>query len=128
VFLLKVFPGMKPAVFDALPALGVKGVVIEGYGIGSIPSRARSLLPKVKELVDGGIAVAITTQCPFDGTDLSLYGVGKECLNMGAMEGRDMSVEALVAKLMWALGQTTDVEAVRRIMATDYAGEVTIEG
>ena len=78
-FLLKVFLGMNPAVFDALARIGVKG------------------------LLDRGVVVAITTQSLFDGTDLSLYKVGKECFTMGAIEGRDTTVEALVAKLMWAL-------------------------
>jgi L-asparaginase len=79
----------------------------------------------VKRLLERGIAVAITTQSLFDGTDLSLYEVGKSCLAMGAIEGRDMTVEALVAKLMWALGQTADMSEVRRIMAANLAGEVT---
>jgi L-asparaginase len=125
VFLLKVFPGMNPGIFDALPALGTRGVVIEGYGIGSLPFLKRDLLPGVKRLLERGIAVAITTQSLFDGTDLSLYEVGTSCLAMGAIEGRDASVEALVAKLMWALGQTADVDEVRRIMAANLAGEVT---
>jgi L-asparaginase len=128
VFLLKVFPGMNPGLFDVLTTLGVKGVVIEGYGIGSVPSSKRGILPKVKELLDRGIAVAITTQSLFDGTDLSLYEVGKKCLAMGAIEGRDMTVEALVTKLMWALGQSDDQKEVRKIMATDFAGEVTLDG
>jgi L-asparaginase len=128
VFLIRVFPGLNPGVFDALPALGTRGVVVEGYGIGSIPFLKRNLLPKMKELLDRGIAVAITTQAIFDGTDLSLYKVGKECLAMGAIEGRDMSSEALVAKLMWALGQTMDMDEVRKIMATNFAGEVALDG
>jgi L-asparaginase len=128
VFLLRVFPGMNPEIFEALPALGTKGVVIEGYGVGSIPFLKRDLLPGVKRLLERGIAVAITTQSLFDGTDLSLYEVGKKCLAMGAVEGRDMAVESLVAKLMWALGRTTDPGEVRGIMATNFAGEVTPEG
>jgi L-asparaginase len=125
VFLLKVFPGMNPEIFDALPALGTRGVVVEGYGVGSLPFLKRDLLPGVKRLLERGIAVAITTQSLLDGTDLSLYEVGTSCLRMGAIEGRDASVEALVAKLMWALGQTADMDEVRRIMAADLAGEMT---
>jgi L-asparaginase len=116
---------LNPEIFDTLPALGTRGVVIEGYGIGSIPFLKRDLLPGVKRLLERGIAVAITTQSLFDGTDLGLYEVGKSCLAMGAIEGRDMTVEALVAKLMWALGQTADMSEVRRIMAENLAGEVT---
>ena len=92
--------GVNPAVFDALARIGVKGLVIEGYGIGSIPFLKRNHLPGVKGLLDRGVAVAITIQSLFDGTDLSLYKVGKECLTMGAIEGRDTTVGVLVVKLM----------------------------
>ncbi|MEG2427676.1 MAG: asparaginase, partial [Clostridium sp.] len=38
----------------------------------------------------------------------------------------DMTTEAAVTKLMWALGQTDDPEEVRRIFDTDLAGEVSL--
>ena len=38
-----------------------------------------------------------------------------------------MTTEAIVTKLMWALGQTEDPQKVREIFKTDYAGEVTLE-
>ena len=37
-----------------------------------------------------------------------------------------MTTEAIVTKLMWALGQTEDSSKVREIFNTDYAGEVTL--
>jgi L-asparaginase len=37
-----------------------------------------------------------------------------------------MTAEATVTKLMWALGQTEDLEQVRRIFNTNYAGEITL--
>jgi L-asparaginase len=38
-----------------------------------------------------------------------------------------MTTEALVTKLMWALGQTEDPSEVKKIMAHNYADEVTIK-
>ena len=38
-----------------------------------------------------------------------------------------MTTEAAVTKLMWALGQTDDLEEVRAIFARSYAGEITTE-
>ena len=37
-----------------------------------------------------------------------------------------MTTEAAVTKLMWALGQGADLEAFRKIFATNFAGEVTL--
>jgi L-asparaginase len=39
----------------------------------------------------------------------------------------EVATEAAVTKLMWALGQTTDLQEIRRIFATNIAGEITIE-
>ncbi|MNF13949.1 L-asparaginase 1 [compost metagenome] len=47
-------------------------------------------------------------------------------LEKGVIPGYDMTTEALVTKMMWALGQSTDSKEVARIMATNYANEVTI--
>ena len=47
---------------------------------------------------------------------------------MRAIQGWDMTAEACITKLMWALGQTGDMGEVRRIFDTDYAGEVTLQG
>jgi L-asparaginase len=125
VFLLKVFPGFKERIFDCLPGMGVKGVVIEAYGVGVVPFLRPEFLSKLRWLIDSGVCTAITTQCLLDGTDLDLYAAGRQCLAMGVIDGHDMTSEALVVKLMWALGQTADMDEVRRIMATDYAGEIT---
>ena len=42
------------------------------------------------------------------------------------LNGRDMTVEAVVAKLMFLLGRETDLEVVKAKMNTSLAGEVTL--
>lgn len=125
VFLIKVFPGLNPDIFDRLLSMGVKGVVIEGYGVGSIPFSGKDFTPALKRLIENGVCTIITTQSLLDGTDLTLYEDGRQCLEIGAIEGGDMTTEALMVKLMWALGQTKSMDGVRKIMATNYAGETT---
>ena len=39
------------------------------------------------------------------------------------IQGYDMTTEATVTKLMWALGQTDDLDEVRALFARSLAGE-----
>ncbi|MBU7314665.1 asparaginase [Paenibacillus oleatilyticus] len=124
VFLLKLLPGTKPELFDYLKGL-YKGVVIETFGSGGLPFQERNLIPKINELIDAGIAVALTTQCLEEGGDLGLYEVGRKVNQDLIINSRDMNTEAIVPKFMWALGKTTDLTEVKKIMETVIAGDTT---
>jgi len=121
VFLLKLHPGTKPELFDCLKVL-YKGIVIESFGNGGIPSLERNLVPKIEQLVDEGIAVVVTTQCLQEGEDLKLYEVGRKIAQNGRIIlSKDMNTEAIITKLMWTLGKTTDSREVKKIMETPLA-------
>lgn len=126
VFLLKLIPGTNPAVFDMLRTMRYRGVVLEAFGAGGLHFIRRDLSEKLRELVDAGVSVVVCSQCLYDASDLSIYEVGRKILETGAISARDMTTEAVVTKLMWALGQTADPEEVRTIFATNYAGEITL--
>lgn len=127
IFLLRLRPGTNPKIFDSLLELGYRGVVLEGFGAGGMHFVRRDLSPKIKRLVERGVPVVVSSQCLYEQSDFSLYEVGRKVLATGAIQSLDMTTEAAVTKLMWALGQTSDMEEIREIFATDYAGEITFE-
>ena len=125
VFLLKLTPGLNPAVFDMLAAMGYRGIVVEAFGLGGINVLNKGLRG-IRRCVEDGISVVVTTQCLYDSADLAVYQVGSRMLQLGVIQGRDMTSEAAMTKLMWAIGQGYDQEGIARLFATSLAGEITV--
>lgn len=125
VFLLKLTPGLNPAVFDMLAAMGYKGIVIEAFGLGGVNVLHKGLRGIHRALEDG-ISVVVTTQCLYDSADLEVYQVGNKLLELGVIQGRDMTSEAAMTKLMWAIGQGMEPEEIRALFEKNLAGEITV--
>jgi L-asparaginase len=126
VFLLKLTPALNPKIFDTLYTLGYKGIIIEGFGLGGIPFQEGSLLCGIERLIANSLCVAVTTQCLYEGSDLSVYEVGRKVLEKGVILCWDMTTEAIVTKMMWALGRSPDSQHAKSIMEENFVDEITI--
>ena len=108
VIVLKLTPELNPSIFYLLKN-DYDAIVLETFGIGGIPSYDGSYEEAITDWIASGRTVVITTQVPEEGLDLGVYEVGRTYQDMpGVLSGDDMTTEALVAKTMWILGQTSD--------------------
>lgn len=118
VFALKLTPGLDSRIFSAL-APSYDAVILETFGIGGIPEQGETgpcFQDAIYSWVDSGRIAVMTTQVPEEGLDLGVYEVGRAYANHpGILRGADMTPEAIVAKTMWALGQTRDVAEVENL-------------
>ena len=123
VFLLKLTPGLPSEIFDALGYMGCRGIVIEAFGLGGINVLNRGF-QGLKRALDAGISVVVTSQCLYDSSDLRVYEVGSRLLELGVIQGLDMTSEAALTKLMWGLGQGMDPERIRQLFCRNLSGEI----
>jgi len=101
---------------------GYKGIVIEGTGLGHVSTE---WIPIIRTTTDAGIPIVMVSQCINGRVCDRVYDTGRDILKAGAIEGEDMLPEVAIVKLMWALGQSSDIGKVRELMRTNIAGEIT---
>lgn len=117
--LLHFYPGMPSTVLDVFE--GYAGLVISGTGLGHV---ATDWVPKIREMVEDGTTVVMTSQCLHGRVCDRVYNTGRDLLAVGVVEGEDMLPEAALVKLMWVLGNEPDPERAKTLMQTDLAGEI----
>ncbi len=123
VAMVPVYPGMSPEIINFLAA-SHKGIVVEGYGAGNIPTGEKSLIPAITAAISAGVPVVVCTQCIVGSTEMELYQVGRAALDAGAIPAMDMTPETTLVKLMWVLGQTNDVATIDSMMQKSFVGEL----
>jgi len=117
--LLTYYPGMNPAVFDAF--IGYKGLIIAGTGLGHVGT---DCIPRIKNLVDAGTTVVMTSQCQAGSVCDRVYETGRYLLDAGVIEGGSMLPEVALVKLMWVLGNAKTPEEVKILMQKNLKGEM----
>ena len=117
VAVIRLYPGMKPITIDAHIASGYRGIILEGYGCGSVPGddAEESFLPSLDRARTRACTIVLTTQCIYDGADLSHYEVGVRAAQLGALSGGRLPIEALYARLMQRLAETPEGETVKSL-------------
>ena len=128
VALMKLIPGADCGVAAYLLERN-DALIIESFGVGGLPTyKAGDYYDTVKAGLDAGKTVVMTTQVENEGSDLAVYHVGSSIKrDLPILEAYDMTTEAVVAKLMWILGQTTDRNWVQELFYTPVAADILAE-
>lgn len=120
VALVKFYPGMGSGVIDWYVDSGFRGIVLEGTGLGHVGNLC---FDGVKRAIKQGVIVAMTSQCIWGRVNMNVYYQGRDLLAMGVIPLEDMLPETALVKLMWVLGQTSDVEEAKALLTRNIAGE-----
>ena len=128
VFLLKLTPGMNPALLPDIFRL-YDAIVIESFGVGGIPdSLEKTLFEELSKYAPEEKVLAMTTQVPYEGSRMETYEVGRRLADrFQLLEARDMTLEATVTKLMWILADRgKSWEEIRKRFYTPVAKDTLL--
>lgn len=114
VGLLTLTPGQRGDILDAY-FRRYDGVVLSGYGTGGIPEgEYYGFYDIIKKWEKKGKTLVITTQVQQEGSDMSVYRVGRGLKNaFELLESYTMTYESIITKLMWILAITKDDDKVK---------------
>ena len=125
VVVIKLIPGMRADIFDYV-AEHCHAVIIESFGVGGLPYYENDeFVEKLEVMISRGIRIVITTQVPHEGSDMSVYQVGLRIKQKYEIpEAYDMTTEAVVAKVMWALPQTKSAAEFKDLFLTPVGNDM----
>lgn len=116
VGLLTLTPGQRGDILNAYFKC-YDAVVLSGYGTGGIPEGDYYGFYEVIESWERkGKTLVVTTQVQQEGSDMSVYRVGRGLKNrFELLESYTMTYESIITKLMWILPQTKEDAEVKKL-------------
>ena len=125
IAILKLFPGItKNVVESILQIQNLKGVVLETYGAGNALTQAW-FLDLLKTSIQNGIQIVNVTQCVGGSVILGHYETSVAMKEIGIVNGKDITTESAIAKLMYLLGENLGGKSFKRLFERSLRGEIS---
>ncbi|MFH1294681.1 MAG: Glu-tRNA(Gln) amidotransferase subunit GatD [Candidatus Aenigmatarchaeota archaeon] len=126
VAIIKTYPGCDPAILDFYVDKGYRGIVLEVTGLGQVPTYGKnSWLKNIENATAQGLLVCGAAQTLYGRLNPNVYTEGRLTKASGLLSLEDMLPETAYVKLGWVLGHTKSMEKARKMMLTNYAGEIS---
>lgn len=125
IVLLKLFPGITENVVKSILEIdGLKGVVLETYGSGNAPTD-KWFVDLLKSALKKGIKIIDVTQCIVGSVILGQYETSVQLQKIGLINGKNITTEAALAKLMYLLGENIPDLEFKQVFELPLRGEMS---
>jgi len=124
IVILKLFPGISVQVVKSILEIeNLQGVVLETYGGGNAPT-SNWFLNLLQKALDKNILIVNVSQCISGSVLLGHYETSSTLKEMGIINGKNITTESAVAKLIYLLGIKIPQREFKEIFETSLRGEM----
>jgi len=124
VLILKLFPGITQNTVEAILNIpNLKGVILETYGSGNAPTE-NWFLEKIEKMINKGIHIVNITQCSGGSVIMGLYETSSTLKSIGVINGKNITTESAIAKMMYLLGLNLSKEQFKNYFEISLRGEL----
>ncbi len=126
VSILKIFPGIDESFVKSFLSINnIKAIILETYGSGNAPT-SDWFIDSLKDAIERDIIILNVTQCHAGKVDMDAYATGIRLKEIGVINGFDSTTEAALTKLFFLLGQENETQVIKKRLAENLRGEITI--
>jgi L-asparaginase len=125
IAVIKLYPGLNFRIYaEMFLKNNIELVILESYGSGNSPTD-KQFMEDIKELLQNNVIVYNVTQCREGHVEMGKYESSSELAALGVISGADVTIETAIAKGMFVLAATTDVEQRKQLLQISLRGEIT---
>jgi len=125
IVILKLFPGITKNVVESILSIkNLKGLVLETYGAGNAPTK-EWFLNLLETSINNGLQIVNVTQCAGGSVILGHYETSVALKEIGVVNGKDITTESAIAKLMYLLGENLDTKSFKLFFERSLRGEIS---
>ncbi len=124
ICILKLFPGInKDMMTHILSNPKLKAVVLETYGAGNAPTDSW-FYEVLKAALNRGVYIVNVSQCSGGSVIMGQYETSMHLKELNLINGKDITTEAAVTKLMFLLGTGVSGASLKTLFETSLRGEI----
>lgn len=125
IAVIKLYPGLNFRIYaEMFLKNNIELVILESYGSGNSPTD-KQFMEDIKKLLQNNLIVYNVTQCREGHVEMGKYESSSELAALGVISGADVTIETAIAKGMFVLAATTDVEQRKQLLQISLRGEIT---
>ncbi len=125
VIVLKIHPAITEAYLSHIVNLtGVKAIILETYGSGNAPIQDWFINLLKMAIEEKSIHIINITQCQKGRIVPDKYETGRRLMSIGVYNGKDLTTEAALTKMMYLLGKKLSKKAIKSAFERPLRGEM----